>query len=302
MRIIITGGSGLIGRALAADLAVGGHEVVVLSRDPGQVTSLPTGVRAVGWDGRSAAGWGQLADGAGAIVNLAGASVAGGRWTDDRKRVIRDSRVNAGRAVVEAVTQAAYKPGVVIQPSGVGYYGPRGDEEVTEDDARGTDFLAGVSRDWEAATAAVEALGVRRCVLRIGVVLSGAGGALPRMAQPFRLYGGGPIGSGRQWMPWIHIADVVGAMRFLIDTTDARGVFNLCAPNALPNRDFAKALGRAMGRPAVVPAPAFAMKLAFGELSTILLDGQRAVPRRLLAAGYAFRFPTAEAALRDIYG
>lgn len=302
MRIIIPGGTGLIGRPLATQLAEAGHEVVVLSRHPERVTGMAQGVQVVGWDARSAAGWGQLAEGAGAIVNLAGAGVAEGRWTAARKELIRSSRTAAGAAVTEAVRQATVKPGLVVQAAAVGYYGPCGDELLSEDAPSGQDFLAGVCRDWEASTAAVEALGVRRVVLRTGIVLSTAGGALPKMALPFKLFAGGPIGSGRQWLPWIHMADEIGAIRFLLDNPEAQGVFNLSAPNPLTNRDFGRALGRALGRPALIPAPAFAMKLLFGEMSTVLLDGQRVLPTHLTALGYTFRFPTADAALGDLYG
>ncbi len=302
MRVIIPGGTGLIGRPLSAQLAAVGHEVVVLSRNPDQVAGLAAGVRVARWDGRTTAGWGHLVDGAGAVLNLAGASLADGRWTDERKRVILDSRVAAGTAVVEAIRQAESKPAVVLQASAVGYYGPHGDDPVSEDMRGGDDFAAAVCREWEASTAAVEALGIRRCVLRTGIVLSTAGGALPRLAMPFKLFAGGPVGSGRQWMPWIHMADELGAIRFLLDQTEASGPFNLSAPNPVTNRAFGQALGRAMGRSAVMPAPAFAMKLLFGEMSTILLEGQRVVPTALQAAGYTFQFATVDQALADLYG
>ena len=207
MRTIITGGSGLIGRALAAELAAAEHEVIILSRTPGRVSGLPAGVRAAGWDGRTAEGWQDLADGATAIVNLAGESIAAGRWTAARKRRIAASRQQAGAAVVQAVAGATTRPQVVIQASAVGYYGPRGDETITEDSAAGDDFLAQVCVPWETSTEEVERLGVRRAIIRTGIVLSRDGGALPRMMLPFRLFSGGPLGSGRQGFPWIHHAD-----------------------------------------------------------------------------------------------
>jgi uncharacterized protein (TIGR01777 family) len=310
MRVIITGGSGLIGRALSANLAADGHEILLLSRNPDRVTGLPNSfgassterVRAARWDGHSAEGWGHLADGAGAIVNLAGESIAAGRWTPERKRRIRDSRVNAGRAVVEAVQAAASKPGLVIQSSGIGYYGPRGDEEITEKDRVGSDFLSQVCIDWEASTAPLDKLGLRRPVIRTGVVLSAQGGALPRMLLPFKLFAGGPLGGGRQWFPWIHIADEVSAIRFLIEHPQATGPFNLSAPNPLTNAQFSRLLGCVMGRPAFMPTPGLALRLLFGEMATVLLDGQQAVPQHLLELGFGFRFPEAEAALRDVLG
>jgi uncharacterized protein (TIGR01777 family) len=300
MRIIITGGTGLIGSALAASLSNDEHEVILLSRAPERVTLLPSGVRAERWDGRTATGWGPLADGADAIVNLAGEGIASGRWTEERKRRIRESRINAGQAVVEAAKAAVKKPGIVIQSSAVGYYGVHGDEEITESTRAGSDYLARVAVAWENSTAPLETLGVRRAIIRTGVVLSKKGGALPQMLLPFKLFAGGPLGSGKQWLPWIHIADEVSAIRFLIENRRASGAFNLCAPNPLTNAEFGRVVGRVIGRPAKMPTPAFALRLVFGEMATVLLDGQRQIPRRLIELGFAFRFPSAEAALRDI--
>lgn len=305
MRVIITGGTGLIGRRLAADLAGDGREVIVLSRNPQRAHDLPPTVRAERWDGRTAAGWGPLADGAAAIVNLAGENLAGAgffpsRWTPERKQLLRQSRLDAGRAVVEAVSAARVKPQVVIQASGIGHYGARGDETVTEEDGPGADFLARLTVDWEASTQPVAASGVRRAVIRTGVVLDPAEGALPRLLLPYRLCVGGPLGGGRQWLSWIHPADETAAIRFLIETPGAEGAFNLCAPNPLTNAQFGRVLGRVLGRPAWLPVPAFALAAAFGEAAATVLDGQRAAPARLLGLGFTFRFPEAEAALRDL--
>jgi uncharacterized protein (TIGR01777 family) len=306
MRVIITGGSGLIGRALTEHLASDGHEVIVLSRAPEQVSGLPTGVRIERWDGRTADGWADLADGADAIVNLAGANLAGegffpSRWADERKRIIRDSRVDAGRAVVDAVQRAERKPGVVVQSSGIGYYGPCGDEIITEEAPAGDGFLARLAaEEWEPSTAPVEALGVRRVIVRTAAVLDPHEGALLRLLLPFRLFAGGPIGSGKQWLSWIHIQDEVRAIRFLIERTEASGAFNLCAPEPLTNAGFGRTLARVLGRPYWLPVPAFAMKMAFGEVTSVLLEGQRAIPKRLLDLGFRFRFPDAESAVRDL--
>lgn len=305
MRVIITGGTGLLGRALAEDLAGAGYEVILLSRQPEKATALPPGVRAEGWDGRTANGWGKLADGAEAVVNLAGENLAGygffpSRWTAERKEKIIRSRLKAGAAVVEAVEAAAIKPRVVIQASGIGVYGPRQDEELTEDAPIGSDFLAALAVEWEASTAGVEALGVRRAVIRTGAVLCTEGGALTRMLLPFRLFAGGWFGNGRQWLSWIHMADEVAATRFLIENPNASGVFNLSAPQPLTGRDFGRVIGRVLGRPAFLPIPAFALRLAFGEVATVVLDGQRALPKRLLDLGFRFRFPDADSALRDL--
>jgi uncharacterized protein (TIGR01777 family) len=308
MRVVITGGTGMLGRALSGNLAADGHEVIVLSRLPERVTGLPAGVRAGGWDGRTAEGWGHLADGADAIVNLAGANIAGehffpSRWTEERKRVIRESRVNAGRAVVQAAEQASQKPGVVVQASGIGYYGFRGDELIAEDGQPGDDFGARLaSQEWEPATAAVEGMGVRWVVMRTAPVLDADEGSLPRMLLPFRLFVGGPMGSGKQWLSWIHLHDYVRAVRFLIENEAAHGPFNLVAPEPLTNAEFGRTIGRVMGRPYYLPVPGFALKLAFGEVADVLLYGQRAIPQRLLDLGFEFRFPDAESALRDLLG
>ena len=306
MRYIITGGTGLIGAALARSLVADGHEVVALSRTPETRGGLPEEVRVVGWDARTAEGWGHLADGAGAIVNLAGSNLAGkgflpNRWTEARKGIIRESRINAGRAVVEAVAQAREKPGVVLQASGAGYYGHRGDEVVTEEAAAGDDFLARLAaEEWEPSTAAVEEMGVRRVIARSGAVLSAEEGALPRLVLPMRLFVGGHFGSGRQYLPWIHLEDEVRAMRFLVEEAGANGPFNLVAPQAVTNDGFVRALGKVLKRPVWLPVPGWAMKLAFGQVSDVLLEGQRAAPQRLQALGFEFRYPGLEAALQEV--
>jgi uncharacterized protein len=303
MRVVITGGSGLIGRAVAAPLAAQAHEVVILSRDPARVESLPGGVRAERWDGRSAAGWETLLSPETAVLNLAGEPIAGGRWSAERKRRIRASRLDAGRAVTAAVGRAAAAgrtPSVLLQASGVGYYGDGGDRELTEDQPPGSDFLAEVAIAWEQATAEVEALGVRRVVLRTGIVLDPAGGALPKLLLPFRCGFGGPLGNGRQWLPWIHVADEVGAILFLLADAGASGPYNLCAPRPVENRVLARALGRQLHRPSRLAAPAVALRVVLGEMAAALLRSQRAVPRRLLAAGYEFRFPELAGALADL--
>jgi uncharacterized protein len=300
MRVVITGGTGLIGRALAADLAASGREVIVLSRAPERATDLPAGVRAVRWDGRTAQGWGELVGGAEAVVNLAGENLAAGRWTPERRARIRESRLHAGAAVVEAVRAADEKPRVLIQASAVGYYGPHGDEELTETAPPGNDFLARLCLEWEASTAAVEGFGVRRASIRTGIVLSAHGGALPRLLLPFRFFAGGRLGNGRQWYPWIHLADEVAAIRFLIETEAASGPINLTAPHPVTNAALSATIGRVLGRPALLPAPGFALRLALGAMATVVLDGQRVVPARLLTLGFRFRFSDLEAALRDL--
>ncbi len=300
MRVVITGGTGLIGRRLVDRLIQAGHRAVVLSRAPERVTDLPEGAAVARWDRAAVDDLAATISGADAVVHLAGENIGGGRWTKPRKRRIRESRVAGSRAIAEAFERAESRPPVLIQASAVGYYGPSGDEELTEASPSGDDFLAATCREWEAASAGVEALGVRRALIRSGVVLSTRGGALPKMMLPFKLFAGGPAGSGRQWLPWIHIEDEVGAIRFLIERSEAVGPFNLTSPNPLTNREFSRVLGRVMGRPSLLPAPAFALKLALGEMSTLLLDGQRALPSRLVEHGFAFRFPEARVALEDL--
>jgi uncharacterized protein (TIGR01777 family) len=299
--VIIAGGTGLIGRALAADLARDGHEPVLLSRRPERhAGSVPAGARLAAWDPEHPAGLAAALAGGEAVVNLAGASIAGGLWTERRKALIRDSRLRAGEALARAIEAMANRPRVLVQASAVGYYGARPVGTVDEASPPGDDFLARVCVDWEASTRPVEALGVRRVVIRTGLPLSREGGALPPILLPFRLFAGGRMGSGRQPFPWIHMNDEVGAIRFLIDHQAAEGPYNLAAPERLDNAAFSRLVGRVMGRPVWLPAPAFALRLALGEMAGLILDGQAMVPSRLLEAGYRFQFPQAEPALRDL--
>jgi uncharacterized protein len=299
MKFIITGGMGLIGSALAEDLAKDGHEVIILSRSSKPAGDLAPNVRLEKWDGRTAQGWGYLADGADAIVNLAGENVGARRWNAQRKRAIVESRVNVGDAVVQAIRQAENKPGVLIQSSGVGYYGISDTALFGEEAAPADDFQGRICQDWEASTQPVEELGVRRVVTRSGVVLSTRAGALPRMLLPFKLFVGGPLGTGRQWLSWVHLEDEVRALRFLIDNPEARGVFNISA-EPVTNRQFARALGKAMHRPAFIPVPAFVLRLLFGEMSTMVLDGQRVSSQRLLSLGFRLHFPHIDLAFKDL--
>lgn len=301
-RVIVTGGSGLIGRPLVAELAAAGREVVVLSRSPERVGGLPAGARAAGWDAETADGWGELADGAAAIVHLAGEPLADWPWSEEKKRRIRDSRVRSTRAVAEAIRRAANPPPVLLQSSGINYYGDRGDRVVDEGEPPGAGFLSEVCVDWEAASVGVEEIGVRRALLRTAVVLSTEGGALPKMALPFKLFVGGPIGRGDQWVSWIHHADQVAAIRFLLDHPAASGAFNLTAPEPLTNRELSRRLAAALGRPSLFPVPKTALRLALGDMAVTVLASLRAVPGRLPALGFRFRFPTLESALADLYG
>ncbi len=305
MRIIITGGTGLIGTALARRLAAANDDIIILSRNPDKATGLPAGVKTVKWDGRTAQGWGHLADGAKAIINLAGASIAGdgfipSRWTEKRKKLIMDSRVQAGQAVVEAVNAAAAKPELVVQSSAVGYYGPHGDETLSEATGPGNDFLAQVCQAWERSTQPVVQQGVRLVVIRTGVVLSTQGGAFPLLLLPHKLFAGGPMGSGKQWLPWIHLEDEVRAIQFLIENSQAQGVFNVCAPEPVTNRQMSQAIGQAISRPSFLPVPGFALKLLLGEAASLVLDGQRQIPQRLTQSGFPFSHPDLLPAIRHL--
>ncbi len=301
MHIIISGGTGLIGQALAKSLLADGHRVTILTRTPEKPHPRLSGAALVGWDGRTAGGWGHLVNEADAVVNLAGAGVADQRWTPARKRLISESRVNAGHALQAAIEGATKRPAVLIQASAVGFYGAdTGDAPITEDAPAGDDFLAQVCVAWEAATAGVENLGVRRAVIRTGVVLAREGGAYPKLSLPFRFFVGGKVGTGNQWTPWIHIADEVAAIRFLLENDAARGTFNLSAPNPVTNTDFTRALGRVLRRPTLLPVPSIVLKLIFGELASVLLGGQRAIPARLLSLGFQFQFADINSALRNL--
>ena len=301
-RVLVTGGSGLIGREVTRELAGAGWEVVVLSRRPEEVRGLPPGTRAAGWDGETAEGWWELADGAAGIVHLAGEGIADAPWTAAKKRRIRDSRVRSSAAVLEAVRRTERKPGFLLQGSAVGYYGDTGSTPVTEEDPPGEGFLPDVCVEWESVTRPVEDLGVRRAILRTGIVLSRQGGALPMMALPFKLFVGGPLGSGEQYVSWIHRADEAGAIRFLAESGEARGPFDLTAPHPVTNRELSRELARALGRPSFFRVPPIALHAALGELAESVLEGQRALPAALERLGYRFRFPTLREALADLYG
>ncbi len=297
MRVIITGGTGLIGSALATHLAATGHEVYALSRRPSD-HNAPSGVKLQQWDAKTGDGWSNLITDDTAIVNLAGAGIADKRWTDERKEAIINSRAHAGQAVVDAVQKAGVLPKVVIQSSAVGYYGSEtGDTPLTEAAPAGHDFLADVCVQWEDSVQPLRDQGVRVVTIRTGVVLSMYGGAFPRQLLPFRLFVGGPIASGKQYFPWIHIDDEVAAIAFLIENENAAGVYNLSSPNPVTNQEFTHVLGRVMKRPAVFPVPAVAFQVLFGEMAVVLLKGQNALPTRLQEAGFSFSYPEPAAAL-----
>jgi uncharacterized protein (TIGR01777 family) len=299
MKVIIAGGTGLIGRQLTKELAQHGHEVIILSRNPEKVISVPKGVEVVAWDGVSSQGWGDLVNQAQAVVNLSGESVGGkgmfpSRLTDERKRRVRESRLFSGKALVEVIEAAEKKPQVFVQSSAVGYYGFHGDEKLNEDSPPGDDFFA-EWKDWEKVSEPVEEMGVRRVIIRSGIIFStGSGSALNPLVLQFKLFAGGPIADGKQYISWIHEADEARAIRFLIENEDARGAYNLTAPNPATNAEVGKAIAKTLGRPYYLPAPEFAFNLAFGEVGALVTKGQRVMPERLLEQGFEFQFPEVE--------
>jgi uncharacterized protein (TIGR01777 family) len=296
VRVFLTGATGLIGRALARSLAGDGHEVVALSRSeaPG---GLPAGARVVRGDPAVAGPWREELARCDACVHLAGEPVAAGRWTEARKRAIRDSRVEATRNVAAVI--AAGGPTVLVSGSAIGFYGARGDEVLDESSTPGTDFLARVAVEWEEAARPAERR-ARVVLVRTGIVLARDGGALPRLVAPFRILAGGPIGDGAFWQSWIHLDDQVGLLRLALEDSRAAGPLNATAPEPARNRDLARAIGRVLRRPSLLPAPALAVRAALGEMAGVVLASQRVLPARALALGYRFHWPSLEPALQDL--
>ena len=303
MKIIIAGGTGFLGRPLGEALARDGHEIVMLSRRASENAAAGQPFSRVSWTPDGTLGpWASVVEGAGAIVNLAGEPIAAKRWTEAQKQRILDSRVLATRSLAAAINRAAQPPAVFVSGSGVGFYGPLGDEMASEDHPAGTDFLARVCAAWEDEAAPAASAATRVVRIRTGLVLERDGGALPKMLPPFWFGMGGPVGSGRQYWPWIHRADWVDFVRWTITSAAAAGAFNVSAPTPVTNAEFARALGRALHRPAFMPAPAFAMKIALGEMAdALLLSGQRAVPAKAERLGFTFRYKTLDEALRAIF-
>ncbi len=299
MRVFVTGATGLVGRALCAELASRGHTVVALSRAPGGGGRLAAGAIAVQGDPASPGPWQDELARCDSCIHLAGESLDAGRWTAERKRRIRESRVRSTENVAAVLRERG--PGVLVSGSAVGFYGSRGDEVLDEDAPPGDGFLAETCQAWEAA-AMRAAPRARVVLLRTGVVLAAEGGALPRMVRPFRLFAGGPLGNGAFWQPWIHLADEVGLVLLALDDAGAQGPLVAAAPAPVRNRDLARAIGAALHRPALLPAPRLAIRLAAGEVADELLASQRCLPRRALALGYRFRFDEAGAAVKQLLG
>lgn len=300
MRVTITGATGLIGRHLVTRLRERGDEVTVLSRDAAKAREA-LGVDAVAWDPLAGAAPAEALAGRDGVVHLAGEPVAQ-RWSEGAKRRIRESREIGTRNLVAGIEAADPRPSVLVSASGIDYYGNRGDETVTEDDPLGEGFLPEVTKVWEAEAVKAEELGLRVARLRTGVVLSQTGGALTKMLPPFKLGAGGPVAGGRQWMPWIHLDDIAGFYLAALDDERWSGPFNAVAPEPVTNKEFSKALGRALHRPAVAPVPALALRLLYGDMAQIVTDGRRAGPKRAQALGFAWTHPDLDEALRSALG
>lgn len=297
MKILISGGTGFVGSHLVDALLEQGHTVTALGRSPGHRREGHPRFKFISADTTRPGAWQAAAATSDACINLAGASIFQ-RWNARTKGAIRDSRILTTRHITQAIPDGGRY--FLFSASGVGYYGSRGDETLTEEASAGDDFLARLGVEWEAEAEAARRKGARVVCGRLGVVLHQDGGALARMVPVFKLGLGGPLGSGRQWFPWIHLEDLIAAVLFLMENEACQGAYNFCAPEAITNRMLARALGRALRRPALMPAPALAMKTVLGEFSSVLLGSQRALPERLQQAGFQFRHPTLEQALKAI--
>lgn len=296
MKIIIAGGTGLIGSAIAQSLIREKHSVVLLSRSG---RTVHKGTLLLRWDAQNLGDWMACLEGADAVINLCGESLGEGRWTTSRKKEILESRVRSSRILAEAIGKTGRKPSVLVNASAVGYYGDVEELPMYESSPPGTDFMAAVCREWESAASGASAHGIRVVMMRTGFVIAARSEAFRRMILPFKLFAGGQYGSGRQWFPWVHLADVVGGYVTAVENKSLSGPVNLTSPNPVQVRELAKSLGRALHRPSSLPAPAFALKLALGEMSDLLLNGQRVIPQKLTESGYVFKFPRLPEALTD---
>jgi len=300
MKILVAGSSGLVGRALGSALARAGHTVCRLVRPQSSANERAKEGFAVAWNPATGE-LGGAGVGADAVVNLAGASIADGRWSEQRKELLGASRIDTTRALVNALAKMNARPSVLVSASAIGFYGNRGDETLTEESKPGTGFLSGLSQEWEAEALKAEALGIRVVLARFGIILGREGGALPKMLTPFKLGVGGRLGSGKQWMSWVTLDDAVGILRFAIENALVRGPINLVSPQPLQNAEFATVLAKAMHRPALFPAPAFALRLVLGEMAdALLLSSQRVLPQVLEKTGYQFVHSDLSAALKNL--
>lgn len=293
MKVFVIGGSGFIGSALTRELSGAGHEVVISTRKETALQNKLT------WTPPDLIPPDTISK-FDAVINLAGENIFSERWTSAKKERIRSSRVDTTKALVESMGASMKRPDVLINASAIGYYGPHGDEDVNERTPPGGDFLAGLCEEWEAAALQANKLGIRVVIPRFGIILGEGGGALSKMLGPFKAFVGGYIGSGKQWMSWVHIDDITGFIRYALENKSVSGPFNVTAPGPVRNREFGSALGKVLGRPAFFPVPALALKLALGEFGDVLLTGQRVVSGKALKAGYIFKYTDVNDALKAI--
>jgi uncharacterized protein (TIGR01777 family) len=298
MNLVLTGASGFIGSKLVERLGQS-HDLKLLTRRQPKKTGLP-GTQWIIWEPGNPGEWERCIEGADGIINLAGEPIAKKRWSLEQKDRIRFSRVNTTRALVRAIAKTKHKPKFLINGSAVGYYGPRGDELLTENSPAGAGFLADVCREWEDEARHAQSDGVRVALLRTGIVLGKGEGALAKMVKPFKLFAGGYLGSGKQWMPWIHVEDEVGLIQFLIEKETASGAFNATAPNPVTMEEFCKKLASVLNRPSWAPVPAPVLRLLLGEMAEMLLTGQRALPKAAQDLGYVFRYRNIFDALQSL--
>lgn len=312
MHILLTGGTGFIGKSLVKSLCQDDHQLFILTRNPETHKSISNqNTSLLKWDGKTAHGWGKIIEEMDAVINLVGENIAGNslksiffkRLTPDRKRLLLESRLNAGKALMQAIKDASHRPSAFIQASAVGYYGDRDVEVLNEAASQGSDFTSQLCSHWESSVSELDILRIRRVIIRTaGMVLGKAGGAFPYLLLPYRFFIGGPLGNGKQWMSWIHIDDEIKAIRFLLETNNAQGIFNLCAPQPVTNKEFGKTIGKTIHRPSWLPLPEPVFRLMLGEKAKILLSSQRQIPENLMQLGFEFTYPNLTSACQNLLG
>jgi uncharacterized protein len=302
MNIVVAGGTGFIGKALCSQLLRSGHRLTILTRTPAAVERLfGSTVKATLWDARNSGGWERSLNGAQAVINLAGAGIADARWTDRRKQLLTESRIYPTRLLVQACARLRVRPEIFVSASGIGFYGPHGDEMLDESSGRGRGFLSDLCVQWESTALEAASQGIRVVCMRTGMVLGSDGGALPRMSLPFRLFLGGPVMPGTQWVSWIHRDDLIGLIEWALATPAVSGPINGVAPSPVTMAEFCRLLGLVLRRPSWLPVPEFVLNTALGEMGSMMTTGQRAVPAVAEGHGYPFRFREAQRALQAIF-
>ncbi|HZN44510.1 MAG TPA: TIGR01777 family oxidoreductase [Nitrospiraceae bacterium] len=301
MRIIVTGGTGFIGHALVQTLLQNGHAVTVLTRRACPAQNLLGNTKVVEWNPMASGSWEQEFSGVDAVINLAGEPIADGRWTESRKHSMTQSRIDATKAIVEALRAYSTRPCTLINASGIGYYGTSNGISIYETVGAGNDFLADLCVKWEGEARRAEDFGVRVVRLRFGMVLENDGGALAKMVLPFRLFLGGPIMPGTQWVSWIHRQDVIGLVQWALSHLNVTGAVNAVSPDPVTMRTFCRTIGQVLNRPSWLPVPQFILRAGLGELGTVMTTGQRVLPQAALQGGYTFFYPTLEPALRAVF-